>query len=186
MKARPSSAHSGDRMFDEHEQSNSPPQLGRALEVMRRVWAVDHAARHLSRTMETHLGLTGPQRLVIRVVGQRPGISSGELCALLHLDASTLSGHLQTLTESGLVERRAAATDARKVAITLTPKGRRLDVKTPGTVEAAVEATIGGFGDVAIEQVERFLERLVEELKRQATECETASVQKSKKKRRRA
>lgn len=168
-------------MFDEQP---PPAPLTHALEVMRRIWAVDHAARRLSRVMEAELGVTGPQRLVVRIVGQRPGISAGELCALLHLDASTLSGHLQSLSDAGILERRPSPTDARKACISLTPKGKRFDVQTPGTVEAAVESVLAGVDPRSLGHVERFLETLVAALDKQTVECERATREKKRRRRR--
>jgi MarR family transcriptional regulator, organic hydroperoxide resistance regulator len=165
-------------MFDEVVKEALP--LGRALEIMRSVWAVDHAARHLSRMMEAHLGMTGPQRLVLRAVGHRPGSTATEICALIHLDASTLSGHLQHLESNGLIERKQSEEDARRASITLTAKGRRLDVKTPGTVEAAVEAALVGVDAAAVAQVEQFLARLEEELRAQAKACEDQGAAKKR------
>ena len=43
-------------------------RLGRVLEFMRVLWAVDHALQSTSKWMEVRLGVTGPQRLVIRIV----------------------------------------------------------------------------------------------------------------------
>ena len=147
-------------MFDDEDNARVEP-MSRALEVMRSVWAVEHAARHLSRTMEASLGVTGPQRLVIRVVGRFPGVSAGELASRLALDASTLTGHLQHLEELGMLARRSSADDGRRVEVYLTARGRRLDVRTPGTVEAAVEDAINGTKPQEIELVEKFLARLV-------------------------
>ena len=44
-------------------------RLGRVLEFMRVLWAVDHALQSTSKWMEVRLGVTGPQRLVIRMIG---------------------------------------------------------------------------------------------------------------------
>lgn len=157
--------------FDEDGQDPQPP-MTKQLELMRKIWALDHAMRHLSRTMESTLGLTGPQRLVVRVVGQRPGIGAGDLAELLHIEASTLTAHLTRLEEAGLLERQASPTDARRTLVQLTPKGRRLDVATPGTVEAAIDHTLTGFSADHVVVVERFLTELVVELEAQAAACE--------------
>ncbi len=127
-------------------QMSPEPHLGGALEFMRAVWALDHALSTLSRAMETRLGLTGPQRLVVRVVGRVPGISAGGLAAILHLDPSTLTGHLHRLAHAGLIERKQSTVDRRRVELRLTPAGRRLDVATPGTVEAALTQVFAAFG----------------------------------------
>src|SRR5438045_1359541 len=103
------------------------PELGDAIEFMQTVWSVDHALNGLSRIMETRLGLTGPQRLVVRMIGRMPGISAGGLAGLLHLDPSTLSGHVRRLMKSGFIERTQSPDDRRRVLLTLTDAGRGVD-----------------------------------------------------------
>jgi MarR family transcriptional regulator, organic hydroperoxide resistance regulator len=41
------------------------PAIGQVLEFMRVFWALDHALQKTSKRMETTLGITSPQRLVI-------------------------------------------------------------------------------------------------------------------------
>src|SRR5688572_10921067 len=77
--------------------SKSEPSLGDVLDFMRLLWAVDHALQQRSKQMlQTH-GITGPQRLVLRVVGRYPGIAAGELANVLHVHPSTLTGVLKRL-----------------------------------------------------------------------------------------
>jgi len=54
-------------------------QLGPVLEFMKLLWAVDHGLQSISKHMESRFGITGPQRLVVRIVGRFPGISAGAL-----------------------------------------------------------------------------------------------------------
>lgn len=117
--------------------------LGEVLEFMRLLWAVDHGLQSRSKRMEAALGVTGPQRLVIRLVGQRPGISAGELAALLHVHPSTLTGVLGRLEARGVVLRRPDPDDKRRALLGLTAKGAKLDKVRSGTVEARVRATLG-------------------------------------------
>src|ERR687888_5890 len=70
-------------------------QLGPVLDFMQRLWAVAHELQSISKRMDAHLGVTGPQRLVVRILGRRPGLSAGELAAILHLHPSTLTGVLR-------------------------------------------------------------------------------------------
>jgi DNA-binding MarR family transcriptional regulator len=92
--------------------------------------------------MENNLGVTGPQRLVIRIVGRFPGILAGQLAKLLHLHPSTLTGVLQRLEEQGLLLRHADPGDARRSMLRLTRKGRSFDVAAEGTVEECVAKTL--------------------------------------------
>jgi DNA-binding MarR family transcriptional regulator len=163
-------------------EEQSSPDLTRALRVIRHVWAVDHSVRTLSRAMESHLGVTGPQRLVVRFVGRRPGIAAGELATLLSLDASTLTGHLQRLEDLGMLERRGSDADGRRVEVFLTAKGKRIDVVTPGTVEAAVEAVLDASDDRDVVAVEAFLQRLVAEVEKQTAHVKPKAAKSSKSK----
>ncbi|MGD9903540.1 MAG: MarR family winged helix-turn-helix transcriptional regulator [Vicinamibacterales bacterium] len=115
---------------------------GATLGFMRALWAVAHAMERRSKRMAAHVGVTGPQRLVLRIVGLRPGLSAGELAAALHVHPSTLTGVLRRLEAGGLVERRAAAGDGRRAELRLTTAGAGLDRRRHGTVEAAVEAAL--------------------------------------------
>jgi DNA-binding MarR family transcriptional regulator len=89
--------------------------------------------------MEAVLGVTGPQRLVVRIVGRFPGISAGQLAGVLHLHPSTLTGILRRLERRGLLTRRPDPRDSRRVALGLSAAGRRLDVAASGTIESEMK-----------------------------------------------
>jgi len=114
------------------------PPLGDVLEFMRVIWQLDHTLQRASKRMEMSLGVTGPQRLVIRIVGRFPGMPAGQLAKLLHLHPSTLTGILKRLERQGLLRRRADPRDGRRSLFGLTDKGRSFDVDTEGTVEACI------------------------------------------------
>lgn len=115
------------------------PALGKVLDFMRLIWEVDHALQRTSKRMEASLGVTGPQRFVIRIVGRFPGIPAGHLADILHVHPSTLTGILKRLERQGLIRRRLDARDRRRSLLGLTEKGRRFDVGAEGTVEAAIQ-----------------------------------------------
>ena len=118
-------------------------RLGRVLEFMRVLWAVDHALQSTSKWMEVRLGVTGPQRLVIRMIGCFPGISAGALANLLYVHPSTLTGVLRRLSERGAIRRSADPYDSRRALFWLTARGRRVDRLRSGTVEAAITRALG-------------------------------------------
>jgi DNA-binding MarR family transcriptional regulator len=113
-------------------------RLGRVLEFMRLLWALDHALHSTSKWMEARLGITGPQRLVIRMIGRFPGVSAGALADLLHVHPSTLTGVLRRLTGRGAIRRTADPRDSRRALFWLTARGQGIDRLRSGTVEAAV------------------------------------------------
>jgi MarR family transcriptional regulator, organic hydroperoxide resistance regulator len=140
------------------------PPLGEVLEFMRLTWAVFHGLQSTSKKMAKTLGVTGPQRLVIRLLGQRPGTSAGELADLLHLHPSTITGILRRLEERGFLRRKAAEDDRRRAVLTLSTAGKGLDELRSGTVEAAVRRTLESAGADDVAATRRVLERLAVEL----------------------
>lgn len=113
------------------------PSLGPGLDSLRLLWQLDHALQRRSKRMAQELGLTGPQRLVLRLVGRFPGLPAGELAAHLHLHPSTVTGILAHLERRGWLERRADPRDRRRALLGLTKRGRAL-ASDRLTIEAAV------------------------------------------------
>lgn len=118
------------------------PHLGPVLDFMSALWALDHALQSASKRMEARLGVTAPQRLVVRIVGRFPEVSPGEVADILHLHPSTLTGILKRLEERNLLARRPDPVDARRSLLRLTPKGRAVDTMRTGTVETAVRRAL--------------------------------------------
>ncbi|PTL76969.1 MarR family transcriptional regulator [Vitiosangium sp. GDMCC 1.1324] len=131
---------------------------------MRLLWAVDHQLKSTSKLMETTVGITGPQRLVLRLVGRYPGIPAGRLAQILHVHPSTLTGVLKRLEKRGYLERRSDPLDARKARFSLTDTGRALDVPSYGTVEAAVERALSRVPKTQLVGAQDVLTVLAEEL----------------------
>lgn len=141
-------------------------RLGPVLDFMRALWALDHALQSASKRMEKALGVTAPQRLVVRIVGRFPGISAGEVSEILHLHPSTLTGILKRLARRGLVARRADPADARRALLELTAKGREVDRMRAGTAEAAVRAALGRLPPGSTRAARTAAEALAYELQR--------------------
>jgi DNA-binding MarR family transcriptional regulator len=142
------------------------PLVGDALEFMQRMWALVHALDVRSKRMAKTIGVTGPQRLVVRVVGQRADQTASELAAVLGMHPSTLTGVLARLEARKAITRTTDAKDRRRARFALTEIGRQIDREKRGTVEAAVKRALGKSDDAAIKRTEEVLARLVDELAR--------------------
>jgi DNA-binding MarR family transcriptional regulator len=142
------------------------PQLNGSLTFMRTLWRLVHALDVRSKWMERNLGVTGPQRLVLRIVGQSPGISAGEIAETLDLHRSTLTGILARLQERGMLVRTGDPADRRRATFRLTAHGASIDRERRGTVEAAVRRTLARSSHEEVECTEAMLARLVTELER--------------------
>jgi MarR family transcriptional regulator, organic hydroperoxide resistance regulator len=136
-----------------------------SLEFLQCLWRTSHAMERRSRRMEKAIGVTAPQRLVVRFLGRFPGVTAGQLAQALHIDPGTLSASLRRLEGRGLVERRRDPADTRRVTLGLTRRGRDLDGSRTGTVEAAADALLADAspGDLAatVRVLDRFAEILL-------------------------
>lgn len=160
MKKTPARAATPDAGTDDRPL----PPLGEVLDFMRLLWSIDHGLQTTSKRMESHLGITGLQRMVLRLVGRFPGISAGHLARILHVHPSTLTGVLKRLEEKALVTRNSDPLDARRALFNLTGRGRQFDVPSTGTVEAAVQRALEKVPQTKIAAARDVLRALAEEL----------------------
>src|SRR5262249_44668509 len=112
--------------------------LDPVLDFMRLLWSIEHGLERISKQMEKSRGITGPQRLALRVVGRFPGISASELAHVVRLHPSTITGVIQRLVARGLLERRRDPADTRRVQLLLKPRAVSYTKRARGTVEQAV------------------------------------------------
>jgi DNA-binding MarR family transcriptional regulator len=125
-------------MADESFEQSRASRLDPVLDFLRLLWNIEHRLKRTSKRMRSTLGITGPQRLVLRIVGQFPGVSAGELAEIVHLHPSTITGVLQRLVQKGLLARERDPLDSRRVRLKVQPRGKRLTQSPAGTVEFAV------------------------------------------------
>jgi DNA-binding MarR family transcriptional regulator len=138
--------------------------LGEVLEFLRAVWALNHALESTSRRMKSRLGVTGPERMVVRLVGRYPGISAGDLARILHVHPSTLTGLLKRLAARGVVARSADAGDARRALFALTRRGAVIDGVKRGTAEAAIRLALAALPARDVRAAHSVLEQLTRTL----------------------
>jgi DNA-binding MarR family transcriptional regulator len=136
-----------------------------ALDFIRLLWKVDHELHSVSKRMVSRFGLTAPQRLAVRFIGREPGLTLGELAALLHLDPGTVTGIVQRLESARLVQRERAEVDTRRMHLALTAKGQTLNRRRKGTVEAAVRRTLSAVARADSAAAARVLRRLATDLR---------------------
>ena len=140
--------------------------LGSALDFMRLMWAMDHGLQRRSKRMEVEIGVTGMQRVVIRLIGRFPAVTAGGLAELIHVHPSTLTGVLKRLVERGFVSRERDRTDARIAHFTLTAEGLKIDGSQAGTVEAAVRRALGRLDGDQVDAARAVLRVMADELAR--------------------
>jgi DNA-binding MarR family transcriptional regulator len=116
--------------------------LGDALVFMQVLWAVAHGLESSSKRMHAELGITGPQRLVLRLIGHHGRISAGDLAEVLHIHPSSLTGMLQRLEQAELIRRESDPFDRRRALLKLTRRGMRLNDQQAGTIESKIDQAL--------------------------------------------
>ncbi len=146
----------------------APPEpqypLDAVLDFMRLLWAIEHGLQRMSKRMARELGVTGPQRLVLRVISQYPGLSARQLAHIVRLHPSTITGVVQRLVDRGLIDRRRDRVDTRRIRLTVRPQARRYTRPAPRTVEAAVRVALRRSGASNVRIARRVLDALAERL----------------------
>ena len=118
------------------------------LDFMRLLWGIEHGLQRRSKEMEGTLGVTGPQRLVLRVVDQFPGLSAGELAQIVRLHASTITG---------VVHRR-------RIQLRVRPGAKRLTRRSANTIESAIARALARVPAVHVTHTRSVLSAIVREL----------------------
>jgi DNA-binding MarR family transcriptional regulator len=139
---------------------------GETLQFMQRLWGLTHALEVRSKRMARTMGVTGPQRLVIRLLGQTPGLAARDIAAILGIHPSTLTGILARLEAQSLIVRAIDSDDRRRTQFQLTAAGKRIDRDRKGTVEAAVRRALARSDVSTIEATAKMLDLLAAELAR--------------------
>ena len=75
------------------------------------------------------LGLTYTPYIVFLVLWEKDGVTVGELCEKLVLDNGTLSPLLKKMQQAGFIEKKRSEADDRVVVVSLTEKGRALQLE---------------------------------------------------------
>jgi DNA-binding MarR family transcriptional regulator len=115
--------------------------------------------------MEDAIGISGPQRFALRLIGLNPGMGAGELATVLHLHPSTITGMIQRLEARGYVQREPNASDKRRIHLHLTRAGERINGPSrTGTVEHAVRTTLAKSDARQRRAATRILEQFATEL----------------------
>jgi DNA-binding MarR family transcriptional regulator len=136
----------------------------RVLDFLRLLWEVDHALQVASRRSLVRHGVTGPQRLAVRLMAQHPGIGAGDLARFLHLHPSTMTGILSRLEARNLIRRMYDPIDGRRLRFRLSPAGERIAQLTEGTVESHARHVLESHSNEELEAVQRVLRALCKEM----------------------
>ena len=131
---------------------------------MRILWSIEHGLQRMSKRMETELSITGPQRLVLRVVARFPDISAGELAHIVQLHPSTITGIVQRLAGRRLLVRTRDPGDSRRARLRLRPRALRYTRSSAGTVERVVRDALEAAGAANVRAARKVLAEVARRL----------------------
>jgi DNA-binding MarR family transcriptional regulator len=100
---------------------DNDPSIPEAQAIMDSLRCIVQALRRASIQYE---GFTSAQIFVLRTLGKSQGASINDLAALTHTHQSTASQMVARLEANGLIERRTAPDDRRRVELKLSAAGR--------------------------------------------------------------
>jgi len=138
--------------------------LGPALSFMKELWAIEQGLNQRSKAMLSRYGVTGPQRLVVRVVGRLSPISPAQLARVLHLHPSSVTRLIRRLEKRSFIRRTPHASHRGRLLLSLGPRGGRVERLDAGTVESAVRAALNAAGPKDIAATRRVLELVTSRL----------------------
>ena len=99
--------------------------------------AIIQAVEIYSHATFRHTGITGPQLVVLSILGRQEKANAVDLARQVHLSMATLSGVIARLEQRGLIERARSDQDRRKADIRLTETGKDFLETSPPLLDPA-------------------------------------------------
>ena len=120
--------------------------------------------RLASREAEQRVGVHGAQLHALRQLADSPTTSLTELAERTHTDISSVSVVVSRLVEQGLVARKSADDDRRRLSLGLTARGRALLRRAPETGNSRLLRAAAHLSDREVHLLASSLAKLVDGL----------------------
>jgi DNA-binding MarR family transcriptional regulator len=120
-----------------------------------------------TRTINASLrpyGLDYSRWRVLAVLQEHPGATMGQLADLTSVDRTTLTRTLGLMETAQLVARQERESDRRSLAISLTPKGRRMFERILPLTLAETDRALTGFSSAEIGALRDRLKEIADNL----------------------
>lgn len=137
--------------------------LPEPLQFLRLIWALAVGLERTSTQMAAHMGVTGRQRFVLRVIGLIPGVTREQLGSWLQVDRPTIELEVERLIGDGFLLRPTQGTGESDV-LHLTSLGAVVNATRAGTVEAAISLALDEATPYERAAFRRMLERVTPRL----------------------
>jgi DNA-binding MarR family transcriptional regulator len=141
--------------------------VGVILDALR---SIVRELRLASREAEQRVGIHGAQLHALRQLADSQTMSLTELADRTHTDISSVSVVVSRLVEQGLVTRKSADDDRRRLALALTARGRSVIRKAPETGASRLLRAAAHLSDREVHSLASTLAKLVDGLDRDEEE----------------
>jgi DNA-binding MarR family transcriptional regulator len=119
------------------------------------------ASRLVIQVYQPHLdklGITYPQYLVLMVLWETDSIPVSEITRRLILNTNTITPVLKRMEAQGIITRQRSEEDERKVIVTLTTKGKELQIEAASIPEKLVAGLVSS--NVKMEELQTLKDQL--------------------------
>ena len=131
--------------------------------VMDSLRAVVRALRISTRAIEKEIGISGAQLFVLQQLAEAPARSVNELAERTSTHQSSVSTVVSRLVERGLARRAPSAEDGRRMEISISDQGRKLQQAAPRTVQMTMQEVLRRMDPAQVRALAEGLEALVRE-----------------------
>jgi len=120
----------------------------------------------LGRMYEKRFGLSIPEWRVIAILGRFPGLSAAEVAERTLMDKVAVSRAVTKLIRSGRIDRRFADADRRRSILNLSDEGQRVHDDVAALALAFERDLLQGTDEKTYADLNRALDRLLDESRR--------------------
>jgi DNA-binding MarR family transcriptional regulator len=140
-----------------------PPGLTDARRILDAFRRIVQSLRLFDRNAEKSVGLSGAAVFVLQKLGGGVPISVNELADRTHTHQSSVSVVVQRLVDQKFVRRQTSRSDARRLELSITLKGRKILDAVPEAAQDRLIDALHRLPDKARRQLAKNLELLVAE-----------------------
>lgn len=141
-------------------------------EILRALRRITRAIDIHSRKLATTFGLTGPQLVCLRALGQVEHMTPSGLAKEVALSQGTVTGIVDRLAARQLVNRERNAPDRRLVTVTITDAGRALIDQAPSPLQEQFTERLAGLSGAEQDRIRDTLEMIVRMMGGEAIDAE--------------
>lgn len=138
--------------------------LGPVLEFMQELWGLEQGLNRQSKAMLARYGVTGPQRLVVRIVGRIGPITPASLARVLHLHPSSVTRLVRRLEARDFIRREPDPARRGRHLLVLGSRGGRVERLGEATVEGAIRSALAAARPADVRACRRVIALLTDRL----------------------